>query len=175
MQLARIAGLGKIIVVAGPSNSDQLKLMGATHVIDRHGSATDIAQQIKEIVGSEDVTQVYSCAQLQLDLVVAILSASKSSRLRCLLPVEAEEAEKLKEQRPLCDAQFMDDITNESLKPYTDRFWREVPQRLTHGKILPTKYRVIQGLERVQETNEALDTYRDLARAGPQTVVKVEW
>jgi hypothetical protein len=68
----------------------------------------------------------------------------------------------------------MVDITNESLVPYAEQFWTDVPQWLMERKVLSTKYRVIRGLEKVKEMNEALDEYRDLATAGPQTVVKVE-
>jgi NADPH:quinone reductase len=72
VQLARIAGIGKVIVIAGLSNTAQLKSVGGTHVIDRHGSPADITQQIHDITGQEDVTQVYSCAQLQVDLALAM-------------------------------------------------------------------------------------------------------
>ena len=43
VQLAHIAGIGKIVTIASPANDDRLKSMGATHVIDRHGSPADIA------------------------------------------------------------------------------------------------------------------------------------
>lgn len=174
VQLARIAGIGKVIVIAGAANNDRLKSMGATHVIDRHGSPADIAQQIQAITGSDSATQVYYCAQLQVDLAVGAVSASKPSRLRLLLPLEGGQADQLKSQRPLCDASFVDDLTNESLAPNASQFWAKVPQWLRDGKILPTEYRVINGLEKVKEINEALDAYRDFTRVGAQTVVKIE-
>ena len=77
VQLARIAGIGKIIVIAGASNNFRLKSTGATHIIDRHGSLADIAQQIQAITGPDGVTQVYNCATLQVDLAIALLSTSE--------------------------------------------------------------------------------------------------
>jgi hypothetical protein len=59
------------------------------------------------------------------------------------------------------------------LAPYTKEFWAHVPKWLEERKILPTEYRVIEGLDKVQEIDETLDMYRDGARAVPQTVVKI--
>ena len=174
VQLASIANVGKIIVIASASNTDRLKSMGATHVLDRHNSPTNIAQQLRAIVGQDGVTQVYTCAPLPVDLLVAALPVDKPSRLRALLPIEPDEAAKLSAQRPLCDAAFIDDLTNDSMAPHAEQFWTQVPQWLIEGKILPTEYRVFRGLEKVQEINDALDAYRDFARAAPQTVIKIE-
>ena len=174
VQLARIAGIGRIIVIAGLSNIALLKSMGATHVIDRHSSPADIGHQIEAIAGSDGVTQVYNCATLQVEVAIAALSPSKPSRLRLLLPVEEEDAEQLRSQRPLCDFRFMDDTSNESLVPHAEQFWAEVPRWLMDEKILPTKFQTIEGLEKVEEINEALDAYRDLARKSAQTVVKIQ-
>ena len=174
VQLARIAGIGRIIVIAGPSNIALLKSMGATHVIDRHSSPADIGRQIEAITVSDGVAQVYNCATLQVEVAVAALSSSEPSRLRLLLPLEDGEAEQLSSQRPLCDFRFMDDVSNESLGSHAEQFWAEVPRWLMDEKILPTKFRVIEGLEKVGEINEALDAYRDLARTSAQTVVKIK-
>ena len=174
VQLARIAGIGRIIVIAGPSNIALLKSMGATHVIDRHNSPADIGRQIEAITVSDGVAQVYNCATLQVEVAIAALSSSKPSRLRLLLPLEEGEADQLRSQRPLCNFRFMDDTSNESLVPHAEQFWAEVPRWLMDEKILPTKFQVIEGLEKVKEINEALDAYRDLARISAQTVVKMQ-
>lgn len=174
LQLAKIAGIGNIIVVAGVSNTSRLKSMGATHVIDRHGSPTDIAKQIHAITGPDGATQVYSCAQLPVDLMTSLLPVGKPSSLRALLPIEAEEQQVLRSQHPLCDASYIDDLTNDSMEPYVEQFWTQVPRWLEEGKILPTDFKVVNGLEKVKQINEALDAYRDFARAGPQTVVRIE-
>lgn len=173
VQLAHIAKISTIIVIAGPSNAARLKSMGATHVIDRHAPTDEITRQIHAAAGADGITQVYNCAQLQVDMAIAALASSKPSKLRLLLPMEEEEAQSLRHQRPLCDVAYMADITNKSLAPYTEQFWSDVQRWLQDGKILPTEYRVLNGLEKVEEINDALDAYRDFTRAGPQTVVKI--
>jgi NADPH:quinone reductase-like Zn-dependent oxidoreductase len=172
VQLAHLAGIGKIIAIAGTSNKDKLTSMGATHVIDRHSTLAYVAKQIQAITGTDGAQYVYNCANGQSDPAIAALSSSKTSRLRSLLPIQGEEAEKLKSQRPLCDVAYFH-CTNESLAPYTKEFWAHVPKWLEERKILPTEYRVIEGLDKVQEIDETLDMYRDGARAVPQTVVKI--
>ena len=172
VQLARIAGIGQIIVVAGASNSAHLKSMGATHVIDRRNSPEDIAKQVQSMVGADGASYVYDCANMQFDLAAAILSSSKPSRLRTLLPIEGEEMEKLKALRPKCDAAFIS-ASNAILVSQVQDFWAQVPRWLQKREILPTEYRVVDGLDKVKEIDEALDAYRDGARAGPQTVVRI--
>lgn len=173
VQLARNAGIGKIIVIAGPSNQDRLMAMGATSVIDRHESREAIARQIQNLTGSNGGTLLYNCATLDVDLANLILSPDRPSKLRSLMPIEEADAEKLKSQRPLCDASFLADVTNEKLQPYAEKFWQELTRWLTDGKILPTDYQTIEGLEKVKEINEALDGYGDFVRAGPQTIVRI--
>lgn len=173
VQLARIAGIGKIVAVAGPSNVERLESMGATHVIDRHGSLADIAREMQAIAGPDGFTKVYNCAPLQVELVTAALSTTKPSKLRLLLPLEGHEKERISAKRPLCDASFIEDLTNDFMAPFAEQFWAELPRWLGEGAVLPTQYGVIQGLESVNEINEALDEYRDFARAGPQFVVKI--
>ena len=94
--------------------------------------------------------------------------------MRSLLSIEEEEAGKLRSQRPLRGASFIADLTNEGMAPYAEQFWVEVPQWLRDSNVLPTDYGVIKGLGKVEEINEALDSYREFTRAGPQMVVKVE-
>jgi NADPH:quinone reductase-like Zn-dependent oxidoreductase len=173
VQFARAANFGKIIVVSGLSNTARLQSMGATHVVDRHGSPAEIAKKLREIAGQDGVTQLYSCAPLNLDLVVAALPVDKPSKLRALLPLEAAETEVLKSQRPHCNASFIDDLSNDFMAPHTEEFWASLPKWLKEGKIIPTEYEVIKGLDKVKEINEALDQYRDFGRSGAQTVVKI--
>lgn len=172
VQYARTAGIGKIIVIAGTSNTDQLKTMGATHIIDRKDSPEQIAKQIQEITGSDGATYVYDCANMQFDLARAIVSPTKPSRVQTLLPIEGEEPGKFKTERALCDARFTH-FVDETLWPETKDFWAHVPTWLEEGKVLPAEYRVVEGLEKVKEIDGALDQYREGARAGPQTVVRI--
>jgi NADPH:quinone reductase len=172
-QLARIAGIGKIIVVAGAANFDKLMLMGATHTIDRNSHGRNIADQIRGITGGDGATMVYNCAPLDLDLAIGSISASRPSVLRLLLPLEEDQLEKIKAQRPRCDAAFVDDLTNESLAPHAAEFWKYVSRWVAEGFLVPAGYRIVHGLERVDEINAALDAYQGFSRVGAQSVVKI--
>ena len=172
VQLARIAGIGKIVTIAGPANKEQLTSMGATHVIDRHGSPADIAVQVQKITGMDGALSVFDCANMQFEVATTVLHPSKPSRLRTLLPIQGEEVEKLMSQRPHSDAAFIL-WKDDNLAPDEEVFWTAVPKWLEEKKVLPTEYRVVAGLDKVDEINQALDGYRNGARAGPQTIVKI--
>ncbi|MCJ1472681.1 hypothetical protein MMC13_001330 [Lambiella insularis] len=120
------------------------------------------------------MTRVTPYAQLQVDLVIAALAANRPPRLRSFLPIEREDLDKLRSQRPHRNASFIDDLTNESIAPHVEKFWAELPRWMRDGNILPTEYKVIKGLDKVKDINKSLDTYRDVVRVGPQTVVKIE-
>jgi NADPH:quinone reductase len=171
VQLAHVAGVGKIVVVAGANNYDKLRSLGATDVIDRRDE--NVAQQIKAVMGGDGATMVYCCAPLNVDMTIATLSTSMPSTLRLLLPLEEHQGEQIRKQRPLCDVAFIDDLTNESLSPHAARFWAKVWQWLAEGRLLPTEYRVIAGLEKVDEINGALDEYQQPNRTNAQTVVRI--
>jgi NADPH:quinone reductase len=173
VQLASLAGVGRIIVIAGTSNSAKLQTMGSTHVIDRHGSAVDVVKQIHAITGPDSATQVYSCAPLDVELVVGLLPKNKPSTLKTLLPFEGDEAERLGAHLPHCSFAFVHDLTNGSLAPHAAQFWAAVPEYLESKKLLPADFQVVHGLDDVSGINDALDQYRDFNRAGAQTVVLI--
>lgn len=51
VQLATIAGIGKIVVVGG--NETELKSYGATHVLDRHGGHDVVLERIRAVVDDD--------------------------------------------------------------------------------------------------------------------------
>ena len=159
IQLARIAGVGTVIAIAGPANKDILLAMGATHVIDRYAEPQDIAAQVHAITGKEGATHLYDCVSMDFSLATALLPTSGPSKLRTLLPSDTS-------LNPECDVAMLD-CNNASLAP---RFWTQLPKWLEEGRLLPTEYRVIEGLEEVEEINGALDGYRDVGRSGGRQV-----
>ena len=170
IQLAKIAGIGTIVAVAGSANKDALTKMGATHFVDRHAN---IAEQTLAITGPEGATHVYDCANVTAEPALSLLSTTKPSLLRNLVPVQGEEGEKLKSQRPLCDAQMLHNV-RDYVEPSPEVFWAHVPKWLEEGKVLPTDFSVIEGLDKVEEINAAMDGYRDFGRSGmKQVIVKV--
>ncbi|KAJ4364730.1 hypothetical protein N0V83_009327 [Neocucurbitaria cava] len=173
VQLARIAGIEKIVVIAGLKSKLELMGMGATSVIDRHAPLKEVAQQAQEIVGTDGATHVLDCANTELFTAIATLSATQRSQLRSLRHIKADELDRLKSQRPLCDAAFLGSVSMARLAPHTEVFWTNVPRWLEEGRLRPAKYLVVDGLEKVAEINEVLDGYRGLGRVGHQSVVRI--
>ena len=174
IQLAALAGVRTIIAVAGPESKNDLLALGATHVLDRHLPAHELAQQLRSLVGSEEggVTKVYHAHGMTFDLDVALLPADKESRLISVHPLEGESAERLAVERPLCEASMIE-ASNAGLAPSTREFWNAVPRWLGEGKVRPGKFRVVQGLDRRGEIEGALDGYREGAADGGNGGVQV--
>jgi NADPH:quinone reductase-like Zn-dependent oxidoreductase len=69
VQLAVLAGFGRIVVVGGDER--ELKSYGATHVIDRHGTPSETVSRIREIVG-DDLLYAYDTVNPPATQIVAI-------------------------------------------------------------------------------------------------------
>ncbi|KAF2171808.1 hypothetical protein M409DRAFT_18041 [Zasmidium cellare ATCC 36951] len=160
IQLAKIAGFGKITTVAGSKNKDELEKMGATHVVDRHGTVEEVTSRVHAITGP-DVTLILDTVNQSFELSTTLLSKDKESKLVTFLPNHQPEA--LAEQRPNCKSVFVEG-GNENLAPHREAFWKHVPEWLKAGKILPTSYWTLEGLENVDKINAVLDGY--MAGAG---------
>lgn len=170
VQLAALAGICNIIAIAGPDNKDDLLSMGATHVVNRHLEIDCIVQEIHGLVGKQGATHIYHCHGYNYNLDIALLPPGKHSFLQSVHPVDDEEGLKLKTARPLCKATMIE-CSNEGLAPHVAGFWAALPRWLCQGKVRPASYRVIHGLEKVDEINAALDGYRE--GRGPQVVVQI--
>jgi NADPH2:quinone reductase len=59
IQYAELASIGTVIAIASAARTEELKKLGATHVIDRHTSDEEIQQVVKEITGEEGVENIY--------------------------------------------------------------------------------------------------------------------
>ena len=79
------------------------------------------------------MTRVTPYTQLHVDLVIVALAANRPLRLRSLLPIEREDLDKLRSQRPRRNASFIDDLTNKSITPHVEKFWVELPQWMRDG------------------------------------------
>jgi NADPH2:quinone reductase len=166
VQLARMAGIGTIIVIAGASNKDALLKMGATHVFDRHDPVDKLTAAVHAVIGDEGAKHIYDCANTDFALASSLLTVSAASKLRTLLPLDAFD----RSSRPECDAAMLD-CSTDHLSPYQREFWDHVPKWLDDGKVMPAEYRIVEGLEDVDAINEALDGYADFGRSGRQGVV----
>nr|POE89924.1 zinc-type alcohol dehydrogenase-like protein [Quercus suber] len=170
VQLAKLAGVGKIITVAGGANEEQLLQMGATHFFDRHLPPQEIAAKVHNLTGDKGVTHIFDCYSDDFSLARTLAIGDHPVDIRTLHPVQESEAAKFQQETPLANFKFMDDISG-SLALEGGKFWQHLPDWLREGKILPTTFRVIEGLEKTDEINAALDDYAK-AKAGPQSFTR---
>ena len=167
IQLAKLARIGTIIAIASSSRTEELKQLGATHVVDRHNSPNAIQAQVKEVTGGEGVRYIYDCVSWDYDLPISLLPEKEKSVLLTLHP--AEKAEELaKEMRPEARVQFI--LGNAAfMQPHTKEFWESLPVWVQDGDLNVGKVGVVEGLE-LKAIEEALASYRDGSAVVPVVV-----
>jgi NADPH:quinone reductase-like Zn-dependent oxidoreductase len=160
VQLAAIAGIGRIVVVGG--DEAELKSYGATDVIDRHGSPEEVTKRIRDVVG-DDLIYAYDAINPPPTQTIAInaLSSTKKGKLARLLPtgpIDESKVHAKKEGYEVKNVFGSSQVRADLCKP----FWEHLPQYLKEGKLKPTKYEVVslKGWE-AEKVNEVLDRYRD--------------
>jgi NADPH:quinone reductase len=168
VQLAKIAGIGCIVCVAGLGNEEELKRYGATHVIDRHLSHAEIIAKIHAITGDDSATKVYDCYSWEFSFALEILPKDKPAQLATLHRIKEPDLEKLNTEWPNVKAGIVR-CSNANLAPYVDSFWGQVVRYLRDGKLAPTNFQVIEGFD-VAAINDALDVYA-AAKPQPQVIV----
>lgn len=157
VQFAKMVGIGRVIVVASKKNEEQLKALGATHIIDRH--AGDVVAQIRAITG-DDVLYAYDAVNWATDITpgVAALSDSKKGKLAFLLPGQVDPA-KVGPKGAGYDVEHVVDESFVHPEVMVD-FWKEMPGWTEKGELRPLGYEVVEGLD-AENINGAYDNYRD--------------
>lgn len=159
LQLARLAGFGKIITTASnrdPKKAEYLRSLGATHIIDRESE--DVVGQIRALVG-DDLVYAYDTVNSGLDqtLGASALSNSKEGTLVTLLrgevdpSVAASKEAGYKKEHALGVSHIHGAIAAE--------FWRRLPEWIGQGKLRPLDFTTISGLDEVK-INRVFDDYR---------------
>lgn len=161
IQFAKLAGIGTIITVASKNGERVLKSLGATHVIDRHASNDEIEGQVREIVGDE-LIYVVDCigsGDGGQTLGAKLLSNSKKGTLVCLIHAGSVDDSKIGTKKAGYEMKKI--IAAPRLFPaFAVRFWRHLPQWIEEGRLKPTTFSVIDGLD-AEKVNAAFDAYRD--------------
>ncbi|EKG19641.1 Alcohol dehydrogenase superfamily zinc-containing [Macrophomina phaseolina MS6] len=158
VQLATLAGIGKIVVVGG--NEEELKRFGATHVLNRHGGHDLVLQRIRDVVG-DDLLYCYDAvnppdAQL---LGINALSHTKKGKLARLLSFGQPGGSHVPDKKVGFEVKNVLGVPQ--LWPQTAKpFFERVAEYLSLGKIVPLKYDVAAGLD-ADKVNDVLDRYRD--------------
>ncbi|KAF5972402.1 zinc-type alcohol dehydrogenase [Fusarium coicis] len=160
VELAKLAGLGQIIVIAGRQNEENLKAVGATHVIDRR--APDVLGQIRAITGDELIHAVDTVnAGLDQELGVAALSNKKKGTLITLRRPDGDfHAAQIGSKAAGYERRLVFGVS--PIHPeLIMKFWEEVPRWYKGGKLRPSSFEVTEGLDVGAVNNKALDKYRD--------------
>ncbi|RKL29185.1 hypothetical protein BFJ72_g12094 [Fusarium proliferatum] len=159
VELAKLAGIGQIIAVAGSQNEEKLKAVGATHVIDRR--APDVLDQIRAIAGDELIFAVDTVNPgLGQELGIAALSNQKKGTLITLRRPDGDfDAARIGSKAAGYERRLVFGVS--PIHPeLTTRFWDEVPRWYKEGKLHPSSFEIIGGLD-ADAVNKALDKYRD--------------
>ena len=162
VQLAKLAGFGTIVVVGG--SEDELRQLGATHVIDRHGMEDQIVDQIHSIVGDELIYayDTVNPPQGQLLAIKALSNTKRGSLARLLsrLP-EASPIDQSQVAQKEAGYEVKDVLGISALHPDLCRkFWEVLPGYLERGAIRPTSWASVEGLT-AANVNAILDGYRN--------------
>jgi NADPH2:quinone reductase len=156
IQLARIAGIGTIIVTASASSAAELKDLGATHVITRTDS--NIETQVRGIVGDELVYVYDTITFGNHNLGVSLLSNAKKGTFVANVTGQADE-DVLAAKKGGVETKRIQGFSH-GIPEFGQAFWKQLPIWIGNGTIKPTKFKVIDGLD-ATKVNAALDEYRD--------------
>ncbi|KAK9477589.1 chaperonin 10-like protein [Lipomyces japonicus] len=156
IQLARIAGIGTIVVTASVPGNDDLKQYGATHVIDRQ--ASNVETQVRDIVG-DDLVYVYDTFNTDLSLAVSVLSNSKKGTVARIVPgppVDPEAVATVKKAG--FEEKQVFGFAN-AIPEFGKLLFETLPRWVENGDLKPLPYNIIEGLD-AEKINAALDGYK---------------
>lgn len=160
-QLARLAGIGKIIVVGG--DGDELTRYGATKVLDRHGSTKEVLARIRDEVG-DDLVYAFDAVNPpgKQSLVINSLSRTKKGKFARLLRRGDFDVENIVEKESGFEAIDILGVTH-AFPELGREFWKRLPEWLRDGKVKAPGFVKYEGLD-AEKVNEVLDGYRDRRR-----------
>ncbi|KAH9909722.1 putative alcohol dehydrogenase [Xylariomycetidae sp. FL2044] len=158
VQLAKLAGIGTIVVVGG--DEAELKSHGATHVVDRHIGDDAILARIRDVVG-DDLVYAFDAINPpdRLTLSIDALSSHKKGVLARLLPNAPADVSKVAPKKAGFEVRDLFGSTH-AQRELCDPFWERLAGYLESGQIKPLGYTVKEGLT-AKNVNEVLDAYRD--------------
>lgn len=158
VQLAKIAGIGRIVVVGG--KEDELKRYGATHVLDRHGGRDVVLERIRTVVG-DDLIYAYDVVNLPEGQLLALnaLSSHTKGYFTRLIPWPVDES---KVYGKNAGFEVKNTLGISIRHPdLAGEFWKRLPGYLEEGLVVvPTGYVIRKGLS-ADSVNELLDSFKD--------------
>lgn len=158
VQLAALTGVERVIVVAGLGNEKELKGYGATHVVDRHLSDTDIKKHIDDLTNGE---LVYVCDTVNRDhtLAISLLSGQLKGKVVTLLKGDYDK-ERIGEKKAGFE---INQILGSSRlkKELCGPFWKSLPAFIEKGSVKALSFQVVEGGLNAAGVNEVLEAYRE--------------
>lgn len=158
VQLAGLAGIGRVVVVGGPE--EELRKYGATHVLDRHGEMDEVLKRIRDVVG-DDLIYAYDAINPPATQILGLnaLSSTKKGKMARLLPTGTIDEAKVVGKK--AGFELINVFGSSQMVPaLCYPFWERVPEYLANGKLHPLEFVVKDGLTPAN-VNEVLDRYRD--------------
>jgi NADPH2:quinone reductase len=156
VQLAKLAGLGKIVVVGG--DEVELKSYGATDVLDRHNEPDLLLERIRQVVG-DDLIYAYDTVNPPEGQLLALnaLSSSKRGILARLLPRGPVDESKVPGKK--AGFEVRDHFGSSHAHPaLAAPFWDRLSGFLEAGTIKPLAFVAENGLD-AAKVNAVLDAY----------------
>lgn len=98
IQLALLSGFAPVIATASLTHEEYLKSLGATHVFDRHGSASELQAFVFNLTGGKHIKYVYDTISLPETQQVGWSLLGHKGRLVTTLPVLVKEEQGLERQ-----------------------------------------------------------------------------
>ncbi|KAH8123736.1 NADPH2:quinone reductase [Trichoderma asperellum] len=158
IQLAKWAGFGTIIAIAGKTKADYLVELGATHIIDRTLSDDKIESEVRNIVGDNLLHVCTAVLAKDQTLGARLLSNSKKGTLVTVTKGTVDET-KLGEKKAGYEVRgFLCRPHAEDKRELATLFWKAFPGLIEKGILRPTPYEVVKGLDE-NKINEILDAY----------------
>ena len=158
VQVARLAGITNIVVVGG--DETELETLGATHVINRHGTKEEVLRQIHDAVG-DNLLHVFDTVNFPEGLGFGFdaLSSQKVGKLARLIPLATVEEPMRKGH------EVMDVLGNQHTHhPLLLQMWERLPEYLERGYVRAKPFTAIKSGLDAAAVDRALDGYRDGAR-----------
>ncbi|QYT02078.1 Alcohol dehydrogenase,zinc-containing [Trichoderma simmonsii] len=157
IQVAKWAGFGTIIAIAGKAKSDLLVELGATHVIDRTLSDSEIEAKVRSIVG-DDLLHVCTAVKApDLTLGANLLSNTKKGILVPLTAGEVDDS-RLNKQAGYDLRRFLCRPHEDDRRELSTIFWKSFPDLVEKGVFKPTPFQIVKGLD-ADKINGIIDEY----------------
>ncbi|PPQ66677.1 hypothetical protein CVT24_008830 [Panaeolus cyanescens] len=157
IQLARISGFSPIIATASLHNAQDLKSIGATHVLDRKLSVESLSAQANQILSGKPLRYVFDAISLPETQKYGLDLLSEGGQLQSMFSVHSKAEPGPGNKRINAYGAFWTHEYN--LKLYTPLYRDLVTGWLSTGKIKPNRVETLHnGLEGILEGLKKLES-----------------